>query len=272
MAARIITALVGAPALLAALWFGNPWLAGLAALAAIVGVWEFYRLYRSDDATLPVWLGSLWGLALVAAGLAADSVSQFLIAAGGISAAGGFACLLWLLGGYRGRKQLLTGAFLLAGPVYVSLALAHGVALREAGPGDLGRNWLLLAVLVTFATDTGAFFVGRSLGRHAMAPIVSPNKTWEGSVGGLLSAVAATAALGAVLDLGIGIWQQLLVGGAVGLVAQAGDLLESKLKRISQVKDTGSIMPGHGGLLDRLDSLALAVPTVYYVVSVIFRP
>ena len=105
-----------------------------------------------------------------------------------------------------------------------------------------------------------------------MAPSISPNKTWEGSLGGFVSAVVAAGALGLVLDLEIEVWQQLVIGAVVGVVAQWGDLLESKLKRIADVKDAGSIIPGHGGLLDRLDSLLFTLPAVYYLIVTVFVP
>ena len=173
----------------------------------------------------------------------------------------------------RGHLAII---YLLAGGVYVGFLLAHGPALRQFGqsedPGDLGRNYLLFALLVAFATDTGAFFTGRSLGRHSLAPNTSPNKTWEGSAGGLATAVAASIILGQILDLGMPVWQQVLLGVAVGVVAQIGDLVESKLKRLSSIKDTGSIIPGHGGILDRLDSIVVSIPTVYYFVAVTVKP
>jgi phosphatidate cytidylyltransferase len=161
----------------------------------------------------------------------------------------------------------------MGGPVYVGFLLAHALLLRESGgASDLGRNWLLFALLVTFATDTGAFFVGRSMGRHRMLPGISPNKTWEGALGGFILAVIAALALGSLLDLGLERWQHAAIGATVGVVSQVGDLFESKLKRISQVKDAGSIIPGHGGILDRLDSLLVSIPTVYYLVILVFEP
>lgn len=105
-----------------------------------------------------------------------------------------------------------------------------------------------------------------------MAPSISPNKTWEGSVGGFVSAVVAALVLGQVLGLNIAVWQQAVIGAVVGVVAQWGDLLESKLKRIADVKDAGSIIPGHGGLLDRLDSLLFTLPAVYYLIVTVFVP
>ena len=133
----------------------------------------------------------------------------------------------------------------------------------------MGRNWLILALFCTFATDTGAYLVGRAIGRRPMAPSISPNKTWEGAAGGFLAAIAAAVLLDYLLNLGLARdqwnWQAPLIGATVGLVAQAGDLLESRLKRLSQVKDSGGLMPGHGGLLDRLDSLLLTLPAAYYL-------
>ena len=273
MALRVLTALVGTPILLAAIWWGAPWLTLLVALAGVLAVREFYRLHKAGSSPLPVGLGALWVLAFAMAGQAASGPSDFLLWSLGILAGGGFAAVLWFIAVYR-EKHLLPGlAYLLAGPVYVGFLLAHALALREVDAGsNLGRDWLYFALLVTFATDTGAFFVGRSLGRHLLAPAVSPGKTWEGAIGGLILAVMAALALGQVLELGAASWQRAVAGATVGLVAQAGDLLESKLKRLSQVKDAGSIIPGHGGILDRMDSLLLSIPTVYYLLNLVFMP
>ena len=105
-----------------------------------------------------------------------------------------------------------------------------------------------------------------------MAPNVSPGKTWEGSAGGFVFAVAAALVLGAIFDLRIALWQVGVVGATVGVASQWGDLLESKLKRIAGVKDAGNLFPGHGGILDRLDSIVISVPAVYYLVATVFTP
>ena len=105
-----------------------------------------------------------------------------------------------------------------------------------------------------------------------MAPNVSPNKTWEGSAGGFVSAVGAALILGLVLGLEVSIWKQITIGAVVGVVSQWGDLIESKIKRIANLKDSGSIIPGHGGILDRLDSILLALPAVYYLLVTAFAP
>ena len=103
-----------------------------------------------------------------------------------------------------------------------------------------------------------------------MTPSLSPNKTWEGAAGGFIAAVLAMLAVGALLDLQVSLWQHAVVAVAVAVVAQAGDLFESFLKRRANAKDSGSIMPGHGGLLDRIDSILFALPAVYYLLALVF--
>jgi phosphatidate cytidylyltransferase len=271
---RVLTALVGIPILLGAIWWGAPWLTIVVVLAALLGIRELYHLYRATDPRLPLSLGALWVAAFVLGGQAASGQVDFLLITLGIFLGGAFVVLLWLIAFYRGQNLPRVVAYLIGGPVYVGFLLAHALVLRElAGTGsDLGRNWLLFALLVTFATDSGAFFVGKSLGRRSLAPSISPNKTWEGAVGGFLFAVMASLALGQLLELGLSRWQTGLIGATVGMVSQLGDLFESKLKRISNVKEAGSVIPGHGGILDRLDSLLFSIPTVYYLVNVVFGP
>jgi phosphatidate cytidylyltransferase len=225
---------------------------------------------------LPLTLGALWAMALVLGGQAASGTSNLLLISLGIILGGAFVAFLWLVAFYFGKGPVGAVLYLIAGPIYIGFPLAHALALRDWGAlpeaDTLGRNWLLFALLVTFATDTGAFLSGRSVGRHRMAPKISPNKTWEGAAGGLLLAVVAALALGQLLELRLPIWQQAIIGASVGVAAQLGDLVVSKLKRLAQVKDSGSIIPGHGGILDRLGSIVTSVPVVYYLVATVFNP
>ena len=166
-----------------------------------------------------------------------------------------------------GERPWLSFLFLVLGPVYVAFLLGHGLALRDlTGDVDnLGRSWLLFILLVVIACDTGAFAVGRLVGRHRMAPRVSPNKTWEGAAGGFLASIGAGLLVGVVFDLGMPVWQQVAAGAVASVAAQLGDLAESALKRAANAKDSGSIMPGHGGILDRMDSILFALPAVFYL-------
>jgi len=268
MLPRVLTTLAGMPILLAAIWWGIPWLTILLALAVILGVREFYRLCKAEGTSLPALLGSLWALAFVLAGQASSDLTDFLAISSRIFIVGAFISFLWLIAYHKGPGSVQASVYLILGPVYVGFLLSHGLLLREFG--NFGREWLLFALLVTFATDTGAFLTGRRVGRHRMAPAISPNKTWEGAIGGLVLAVLAALALGLLLDLGLARWQQGLIGATVGVVSQLGDLAESTFKRVAQVKDAGSIIPGHGGILDRLDSLVFSIPSVYYLLDLVF--
>ena len=244
----------------------------------------------AQSTPLPFFLGALWVIAFIIGGAAANGPLHFAGISLGILIGGAFGGLLWLIAFYRGENWPVAAAYLVVGPLYLGWLLAHVLLLVQVGdnyPGgdlgsyvggdlsradgyELGRNWLLLALLTTFATDTGAYLVGRAIGRHPMAPSISPNKTWEGAIGGFVGAIAAALLMGQFFNLGLSPaawnWQLPLIGATVGIAAQAGDLLESRLKRLSQVKDAGNLMPGHGGLLDRLDSLLLTIPVVYYLV------
>ena len=286
MLQRSLTALVGIPILVGAIWLGAPWLTVLVVAVGLATIWELYRMTPAGVGPLPIVLGAAWVLAMLSGAQAASGRDNFLIISGGVLAAGSFVALLWFIAFYRGddsvgNKNIPIGlGYLILGPIYVGFFLAHALMLREItgsgaeieGTSDFGRSWLLFALLVTFAVDTGAYLVGRSVGRRPMAPSISPNKTWEGSLGGFASAVAAALVLGLVFDLGVPAWQQAMIGGVVGVVGQWGDLIESKLKRIADLKDASSIIPGHGGLLDRLDSVLLTLPAVYYLIVTVFVP
>lgn len=272
MKLRLLTAAVALPIVLGAVWLGGGWLAALAALAAALGAREFCRLTPPGVGPLPALPAMLAAAAFPIAAWLADGTDEYLLYGGAVLAAGAPACLVWYwIRRPAAARTLLGGLLLLAAPLYAGLLLAHGIALRSigetaAGGGDeLGRAWLLLALLVVMAADTGALAVGRSIGRHPMAPRISPAKTWEGAAGGMAAAIAAAMLLGLLLDLGVPVWQQAVAGAAIGLAGQLGDLLESRLKRAANAKDSGALMPGHGGMLDRLDSILLALPAAYYL-------
>ena len=273
MLLRTITAVVAVPAIVAVVWLGAPWLTILVVVIVALGIRELYRLLPPGTGPLPTFLGGLWAIALVLGAQVASDLDSFLLISAGILAAGAFVGLLWLVAYYSGGRYLTAALYLMGGPVYVGFLLAHSLALRDLGEtGDVGRDWLLFTLFVVFATDSGAFITGSVLGRHPMAPSVSPNKTWEGAAGGLAWALVAAIVLGLVFDLTVPRWQQIVIGATVGVLAQWGDLLESKLKRLSNAKDAGSIIPGHGGVLDRLDSVLVSIPAVYYLLATVFEP
>ena len=142
----------------------------------------------------------------------------------------------------------------------VAFPLSFAVTLH--GVSGIGPKLLLFALVITWAGDTVAYFVGRAIGKHAFAPILSPKKTWEGAVGGFVGSLLVGVAFSKWIGVSMG---QMLAMAAVGSVAgQVGDLLESAYKRSAGVKDSGTLLPGHGGILDRIDALILAIPVVCY--------
>ena len=273
MTQRVLTALVGIPLLITAIWLGAPWLTLVLLLVVTLGIWELYRLSPGDGQSLPTLLGIIWVMAFMLGAQAAAGPSHYLTICLVVFGCGSFLALLWLIAFFRGPGLGIKTAYLIGGPIYVGFLLGHVLVLRDLGDGDsLGRNWVLFALLVTFATDTGAFLVGKAIGRHPMSLRISPSKTWEGAAGGFCLAMIAAGVLPQWLELGLFRWQLWVIGATVGFFAQMGDLLESKMKRISGVKDAGGIIPGHGGILDRLDSLVISLPAVYYLVTLVFPP
>ena len=253
---RVASTVVSLPLLLLVLWLGGNWIAGVAAAASVVGCAELLLLQRKAGWRPLIIQGSLCGG--FTTGLAAIDGNMIVLAA----ATGAVA--LAVVAGVSRRSSEAIGDWTLTavGVAYVSLSLALLVLLRR---GPSGLHWVILAFLAAFATDTAAYFTGRLIGRHKMAPSVSPGKTWEGAVGGFLGAVGATVSLvhlfaGLPTNLSLAV----TLGAIIGIASQLGDLGESKLKRLADAKDSGRLIPGHGGLLDRLDSLLPVFPLVYY--------
>lgn len=268
MSKRLATGLAGAAVVVGAVWLGAPWLTLLALLGAGLAAAETGRLAPPGVARPPAFLTVTAAAALLLTAQMA-SQSDYPLASAIALAVWGFAAVLWFIARHSGGRPAAAFLLLLLAPVYAGFLLGHGLQLRELADGaeNLGRAWLLFTLLSVFACDTGAFAVGRLLGRRPMAPRISPNKTWEGAAGGFAAAVGAALLAGTVFDLAVAPWQQAAAGAVVGIAAQLGDLAESALKRAANVKDSGSIMPGHGGILDRMDSILFALPAVYYLLT-----
>ena len=252
LARRLASAAIGIPLLLLFVWVGSFWFTALVAVVALLGLLEFYRLTSIQSLWLQRGPGLILALLLVINGHQETVWAAPLVAAG----------LLMLLLSHMWtplftRPWLLT----LAGPLYLGATLAYAVLLRGL---DHGAQWVILALLATFSVDTSAYFAGRALGRHRMAPRLSPGKTWEGAAAGLVGGVGATLLLTVLFNLSLDLWEALVLGIGIGVVAQAGDLLESALKRAAKAKEAGWLIPGHGGLLDRLDSVVFTLVLVYH--------
>ncbi|HSM06161.1 MAG TPA: phosphatidate cytidylyltransferase [Longimicrobiales bacterium] len=290
LAARLGVAAVGIPVVLGVLWLGGWALAGLIGFLAVLGAGEFYALVRNrGDVPFGVLGAGVAGILVLTAG-ADPELARFAPRA------------VWLLLGLSGLTLALSlrfrwpggsplGAFssTLAGVLYVGVPLSFVPLLRALGSTPLAdvaggpgatffvpMAFVLLPLLTTWAGDTAAYFVGHAVGRRKLAPAVSPGKTIEGSLGGVAGSVGA-ATLVAYLWLAelpvraVPVGTAALVGLALAVATQLGDLVESALKREAGVKDSGSLLPGHGGVLDRLDALLFAFPLTWFLLSLIWR-
>lgn len=283
---RVASAVVGLPLVVAGLWLGGwPLVALVGALAALGGI-EWWRLvegflgYASSAMARRLFFIGLIVIIAISS-LASDTVGDgdtalppsVPLAWAALTIALGFFAyaLLWTLAAVvkKGDLPFAEGAALVAGWLYIGFALAHWPALRRLGDLLPGVRWapgpILWAVAVVWAGDTAAYFAGRQWGRTPLAPHMSPKKTVEGAVAGLLSSLLAALLL--YRWTGKAWPSAALAGLLVGVVGQLGDLWESALKRGAQVKDSGALIPGHGGILDRFDGLLLAVPAAYYLLA-----
>jgi phosphatidate cytidylyltransferase len=275
---RVLSAVVILPAIAFIVWWGEP-LASLTVIAlAILALRELFGLFRGGgyvprrsagylsvavfvfSASLRRYVPFDWtGFALVTAIVASLSVE---------------------LPRRNRQNSLVHWALTLAGATYVGWTLAHFVLLRAIDhpldPGALlgflrleaGAAWIVFVVTITLISDTAAYFVGRALGRHRMAPYLSPKKSWEGAAGGLIGATITGMLLIPLLGLPITLAAGALLGAVGSVAGQIGDLAESLIKRQVNIKDSGHIIPGHGGILDRLDSHLFTGPVLYYLIIV----
>lgn len=266
MALRFASAAVALPLLVVVTWSGGDWYTLVVALAAFMGAWEFSQM--AGQGRVLSALGILGTLLFVAnARLEGSFTAPLLTAAVVFSLVGSFLFQPQGETSGGGRNPAFAGGlFVLGGMLYVGWLLGHFIWLRQL---EAGRGWVLLALFTTFATDTGAFLVGRTWGKRPLAPNISPGKTWEGAWGGLLAALMVAPLLSYGFSLSGNLPLTILLGILVGTVAQAGDLAESLLKRGAGVKDAGFLIPGHGGILDRMDSLVFTGALVYYYATYI---
>ena len=254
---RLLSAIVGLPLLALILWAGGPWIAGAAAIAALIASNELLTLQRQAGWQPPFVRGAaLWGGIVVALAIV-DGLLMLAALAAGALVLGLTAIVARGPGGaWRGWSLATLGV------CYVALSLAALVLTRL---GDAGLQWVLLAFLATFATDTSAYVVGKAIGRHKLVPSISPGKTWEGSIGGLAGAVGATIGLMYLLDgIESRVWLAVGLGVGIGVVSQAGDLLESKMSAWPTSRTPDASFPATAASSNRLDSLVPVFPLVYY--------
>jgi phosphatidate cytidylyltransferase len=265
---RLLTAAVAIPLLILIFWAGGLWFLALVLFVIFVGMSEFYHLAEAKGLKPQRVIGTIAALGL---GLNAFYGNPNFAAL--ILTAAVLVCLAFQLFRLDLSTAVTGAATTLMGVLYVGWLLSHLVLLRNwpepFGQHDLGFFLVILVIATTFLADAGAYFTGRSLGRHKLWPRISPSKTWEGAVGGVVVGSLGLLATKLVFDRWIfpthfPWYHALILGPLLVVVSIFGDLAESMLKRDAGIKDSGKIVPGHGGILDRLDSILFVVPTAYY--------
>jgi phosphatidate cytidylyltransferase len=256
---RLLVTAVGLPLVLGLLWLGGWWLFALVAIAAFIGVHEFVTTARPLRPLAPaVYCGVL--LALV--GARSGGVAWLLA---GVLTTFALGFLLHILSSTRAPTTAAVGSTVL-GSAWIGLGLGFVLLLRQMHTE--GRLIAFTVVLSVFASDSLAYLAGRVAGRHKLAPRLSPKKTWEGLAGGVAAGVFVSfIALYDTRHRYLSVWQAIVLGLAVVAAAVVGDLFESALKRDLEVKDTGRLLGGHGGVLDRVDALLFAAPAAYFLVA-----
>ena len=233
---------------------GGWWFAAGAALLGLVCLHELYGMLAEVRPARLAGILALLGMAVAAILGGPDQV--LLVAACAVAVT-----FVLTIAGPSAEGGVFGMAAVLLGVGWIGVAIAHAIMLREL---DYGGGALALVLAATFAGDTGAYFGGKALGRHRLAPRISPNKTWEGLAFGVFTAVLAAWVVNWYQDF-IDTPQALIVGATVAIVAPIGDLFESFIKRDAGTKDTGRLFGAHGGALDRLDAVLFAVVAGYWV-------
>ncbi|HZB88152.1 MAG TPA: phosphatidate cytidylyltransferase [Terracidiphilus sp.] len=265
---RVLTALVLAPLVLALVFFGPKWLVALAvAVVALLAGWEFLGLAERCGAK-PPRIAFLVALAALFDGHY-QWPDQTAVLLGGLS----LALFIYCTFAAPVERVLADATACVFGLIYVGLTLLAIPNLR-AQPN--GPTLVVFLLFVVWAGDIAALYIGRIFGRHKLAPSLSPNKTWEGAIGSVAGSLLVTGGLMGVAELMSQWnlvklsfadevwWGWLIIAVVVNVAAQVGDLAESALKRSAGVKDSGTLLPGHGGVLDRIDALLLAAPVLWY--------
>ncbi|MDP6454055.1 MAG: phosphatidate cytidylyltransferase [SAR202 cluster bacterium] len=264
MAQRLATAAVGIPILLFFIWIGGIPFIGLVAAITAFAAFELARMASGwgDRASVVVSIAA--ATALIVSGVFYEPASSLGRILGFVTTAYALVSAAYLLFAVPAdlfRNRIIST---LAVVGYVGATMTHGPMIR--GLED-GMAWIIVLLIVTFSTDTGALIFGNLFGRRKLAPSISPGKTWEGAIGGLVIGIVACVVATSLFSLDVSIASAVALGTALGVTGQLGDLAESRLKRQADTKDSSSLVPGHGGVLDRLDSVVWTLVVVYHFVS-----
>jgi phosphatidate cytidylyltransferase len=232
------------------------------AFFSFIGIVEFYRM-ALPERSFEVWLAALSGASLIFAPFAADN--RLILT--GIGLLFLVFALLFLFCIREIADAAREVAYAILAFIYIPFMLMHLVMLRQT---ELGVQWLMVMMLIVMTNDSAAYYIGSAFGKNRLYPLVSPKKSIEGALGGLAGSVCGVLLAKFTFFQQLTLIDALVTATIIGMIGQAGDLFESMLKRSFGIKDSGTIFPGHGGVLDRLDSILFAAPAMYYYVIFFF--
>ena len=258
---RLYSALVFIPLLYVGIRYSPPWLFSLLiGVVALFGLWEFLSLYFSQNSSKTSKIFSFIGAAALL--LMMELGLPFVLL---VSLLGPVALALagFCMSPAQMKQELPDWAMYIFGILYVGFLLGHYSLLRNL---EQGVALVFFVIIVTWLSDTGGFFVGKTIGKHPLAPILSPKKTIEGLAGGVLFSIIGGMISHFTFTPFFSLGESMALGVGLALLGALGDLAESAIKRSVHVKDSGTIIPGHGGVLDRVDSLLFTGPAMYYYV------
>ena len=263
---RILTAVVVLPFLIASILIASLWwvFLALAVAAMVLALWEFYLLAKRLQLKPDPAAGYIAGAALVTIALQNDPALNVLLVQFVIIILTAGTLIAATLRGAPFDKMIPSVGATILGVLYIPLLGSHLISIRTGFNPTLSAHLLSFFFLVLMGADAGAYYIGRALGKHKLAPSISPGKTWEGAVGGLLAALAMAVLAHFWFFRELPLKYIMPLAGVMTIVGIFGDLAESALKRGAGAKDAANILPGHGGMLDRLDSLLFNAPLLYY--------
>lgn len=270
---RILTAVVVLPFLIASILITSLWwvFVFLAAAAMVIGLWEFYLLAKKLKLNPDPGAGYLAGAAIVTIALYNDPAVNVLLVQFVIIVLTVGALIAATLRGAPFDKMIASAGATILGVLYIPLLGSHLISIRTGFNQTLSAHLLSFFFLVLMGSDAGAYYVGRAIGKRKLAPSISPGKTWEGAVGGILAALAMATLAHFWFFRELPLKYALPLAALMTVVGVFGDLAESALKRGAGAKDAANILPGHGGILDRLDSLLFNAPLIYYFARFYFH-
>ncbi|HDP69413.1 MAG TPA: phosphatidate cytidylyltransferase [Actinobacteria bacterium] len=256
---RAITTMVGVPILLLFLFLGKTFFFLLVTVIIILGLLEFSCLFKGFEVKIDTFLLLLAGIIFC--------VTVYLYGIKGLRPA--FLILLFItvikMIFSGGRFSIKSIALTVFGSMYIGLSLSHLILIREINV--FGSLFVLAVFLGTWIFDISAYTLGLMFGKRKLAPKISPNKTWEGTIGGFIITTILVGCFWFISPLTF--FERALLGAVIAIFCQVGDLFESKIKREVGVKDSGAILPGHGGILDRFDSLIFSAPGAFYFIKML---